>query len=109
MNYRLSYVSQSQTFFELAKKLSTSTAVPELIAGLDTLDDHLGYRTYLVGHEITAADLAVWGALKGATQLLNHGADPNNLTLTREREGGRSVEEQQTRSSDPLVLPHRIP
>ena len=89
--------------------MSTSTAVPELIAGLDTLDDHLGYRTYLVGHEITAADLAVWGALKGAAQFINYGADPNDMSLYRKREGGRSVEEQQTRSSDPLVLSHRVP
>ncbi|KAI0086418.1 glutamate-tRNA ligase [Irpex rosettiformis] len=62
--------AKSQTFFELAKKLSTSTAVPEVIAGLDTLDDHLGFRTYLVGHEITAADLAVWGAVKGSIRIV---------------------------------------
>ena len=52
-------------FFELAKKLPTVTAFPELTASLDSLDDHLAYRTFLVGHDVTAADLMVWGALKG--------------------------------------------
>jgi glutathione S-transferase len=42
-----------------------TTLVPEIIAALDSLDDHLAYRTFLVGHEITAADLLVWGAIKG--------------------------------------------
>ena len=56
---------QTQAFFELAKKLPTVTAFPELVASLGSLDDHLAFRTFLVGHDVTAADLMVWGALKG--------------------------------------------
>ena len=39
--------------------------VPQIIASLDSLDDHLAYRTFLIGHDITAADWIVWGVLKG--------------------------------------------
>ena len=56
---------KTQEFFALGQKLQATAAVPELIAALDSLDDHLAFRTYLVGHDITAADLVVWGALKG--------------------------------------------
>lgn len=35
------------------------------MASLDSLDDHLAFRTFLIGHDISAADLIVWGALKG--------------------------------------------
>lgn len=41
------------------------------MSALNSLDDYLAYRTYLVGHDITSADWMVWGALKGA-YLLNH-------------------------------------
>ena len=56
---------KTQAFFDLAKKLPTVTAFPELVASLDSLDDHLAFRTFLIGHDIGAADLMVWGALKG--------------------------------------------
>lgn len=56
---------QTSAYFELAKTLPTVTAFPEITAALDSLDDHLTYRTFLVGHDIMAADWAVWGALKG--------------------------------------------
>jgi glutamyl-tRNA synthetase len=29
------------------------------------MDDHLAYRTFLVGHDSTAADWVLWGVLKG--------------------------------------------
>lgn len=58
---------QSQAFLTLAKSLSKSTAVPEIIASLDSVDDHLAFRTFLVGHEITAADWMLWGAIKGTS------------------------------------------
>ena len=41
------------------------TKFQDLSASLDSLDDHLAFRTFLVGHDITAADIMVWGALKG--------------------------------------------
>lgn len=57
--------SQAAVFFDLAKALSITTAVPELVTSLNTADDHLAFRTFLVGHSITAADWLLWGAIKG--------------------------------------------
>ena len=56
---------QTSAYFALSKSLPTVTVFPEITAALDSLDDHLAFRTFLVGHGITAADLMVWGALKG--------------------------------------------
>ncbi|KAJ7905853.1 glutamate-tRNA ligase [Mycena olivaceomarginata] len=61
--------SKSPAFFALAKTISTTTAVPLIIASLDSLDDHFTYRTFLVGHEITAADWMLWGAMKGNSRI----------------------------------------
>ncbi|KAJ6525755.1 glutamate-tRNA ligase [Mycena capillaripes] len=60
---------KAPAFFALAKTLATITAVPDIIAALDSLDDHLTYRTFLVGHEITAADWMLWGAMKGNNRI----------------------------------------
>ena len=43
----------------------TLTAIADIIVALDSLDDHLAFRTFLVGHNISAADWIVWGSLKG--------------------------------------------
>jgi glutathione S-transferase len=61
---------------------------PEIVSALDSLDDHLAYRTYLVGHDVTAADWAVWGALKGALALTDHSILYNepNLTFLSDRQ-----------------------
>ncbi|KAG8899848.1 hypothetical protein FRB99_006405 [Tulasnella sp. 403] len=58
------------SFVALAKSLSTLTAYPDVLAALDLLDDHLAYRTFLVGHAVTSADLLVWGAMKSNSQVL---------------------------------------
>ena len=58
-------VVQSLGYFALAKTLPTINAFPDIVAALDSLDDYLAFRTFLVGHEITAADWILWGALKG--------------------------------------------
>ncbi|KAJ7219583.1 glutamate-tRNA ligase [Mycena pura] len=57
--------SKSSSFFALAKSLSSLTTVPEILASLGSLDDHLTYRTFLVGHDVTTADWMLWGAIKG--------------------------------------------
>ncbi|KAF9469253.1 glutamate-tRNA ligase [Collybia nuda] len=62
--------SKTPSFFALAKTLQTVAAFPETVAALDSLDDYLSFRTFLVGHEITAADWIVWGALKGSIKIL---------------------------------------
>lgn len=36
----------------------------------DDLDQHLALRTYLVGHAVTAADVAIWGAIRASSPLL---------------------------------------
>ncbi|KAF7363728.1 putative glutamate--tRNA ligase, cytoplasmic [Mycena sanguinolenta] len=74
--------SKSPAFFALAKNLATVTAVPQIITHLNTLDDHLAYRTFLVGHEITAADWMLWGTMKGSSRipgLLKNGGQPHLL------------------------------
>ncbi|KAJ3728456.1 glutamate-tRNA ligase [Lentinula raphanica] len=68
--------AKAASFFALAKTLRTATAVPEIITALDSLDDHLAWRTYVVGHDITSADWILWGALKSSgkiTGLLKNG------------------------------------
>ena len=61
---------QSASYFILAAALVKASVVPEIIASLDSLDDHLAYRTFLIGHALTAADFLVWGAIKGTFPLL---------------------------------------
>lgn len=46
--------------------MPTLTAIPDILALLDSLDNHLAYRTFLVGHDITAADFIIWGSIKGS-------------------------------------------
>ncbi|KAG6917940.1 hypothetical protein DXG01_000378 [Tephrocybe rancida] len=62
--------SKTPSFFALAKSLRTITAHPELVAALDSLDNFLAFRTFLVGHSITSADWIVWGSLKGSIKIL---------------------------------------
>ncbi|KAH9931716.1 glutamate-tRNA ligase [Epithele typhae] len=62
--------AKSSAYFALAKSLPTVTAFPEITAALDSLDDYLAFRTFLVGHDVTAADLMVWGALKGSVKIV---------------------------------------
>ncbi|KAF8643759.1 hypothetical protein AX16_008778 [Volvariella volvacea WC 439] len=61
---------KANAFFALAKSLRTLTAHAEVVAALDSLDDHLAYRTYLVGHTITSADWMLWGTLKGNVKIV---------------------------------------
>ncbi|KAG2146845.1 tRNA synthetases class I, catalytic domain-containing protein [Suillus bovinus] len=61
---------QTATYFELAKTVPTLTAIPDILALLDSLDDHLAYRTFLVGHDITAADFIIWGSVKVAPKFI---------------------------------------
>jgi glutamyl-tRNA synthetase len=64
----------------LAKTLLAVTAFPEITAALDSLDDHLAFRTYLIGHNITAADWMLWGSLKGV-YLYSHNVQLTLLKL----------------------------
>ncbi|KAF7311442.1 Glutamate-tRNA ligase [Mycena kentingensis (nom. inval.)] len=57
--------SKSPAFFALAKTLSTLAVVPEIVIAFDSLDDHLTYRAFLVGHDLSSVDWMLWGAIKG--------------------------------------------
>ncbi|KAG8970859.1 hypothetical protein FRC03_000077 [Tulasnella sp. 419] len=61
---------QHTSFISLAKSLATASSYADVVAALDSLDDHLLLRSFLVGYSITAADFSVWGALKGNVQAL---------------------------------------
>ncbi|KAF9473776.1 glutamate-tRNA ligase [Pholiota conissans] len=62
--------AKSATFFALAKKLKALAIFPEIVTALDSLDDHLAFRTFLIGHTISAADWTLWGSLKGNIKIL---------------------------------------
>ncbi|KAH9079616.1 glutamate-tRNA ligase [Lactarius deliciosus] len=70
-------------YFTLANSLASTTAVPQIITSLDSLDDHLAYRTFLVGHDTTAADWFVWGVLKGNSRLIGLLKNNNHQHLLR--------------------------
>lgn len=75
--------TQTSSFLALAKSLRTLAAFPEIVAALDSLDNHLAYRTYLVGHEPSAADFAVWGSLKGNLKVLGLQKNNQHIHLLR--------------------------
>ncbi|KAN0077172.1 tRNA synthetases class I (E and Q), catalytic domain containing protein [Tylopilus felleus] len=58
------------TYSALAKALPTITAVPDILSALDSLDDYLAYRTFLVGHKISAADWTLWGSIRASIKIL---------------------------------------
>ncbi|KAG6898290.1 hypothetical protein C0992_000735 [Termitomyces sp. T32_za158] len=62
--------AKTPSFFTLASSLRSITAHAELVAALDSLDNLLAYRTFLVGHSITSADWIIWGTLKGSIKVL---------------------------------------
>ncbi|KAH7107645.1 glutamyl-tRNA synthetase [Auriculariales sp. MPI-PUGE-AT-0066] len=47
---------------------STATAFPDITKAMDGLDDHLAFRTFLVGYDLSVADFAVWGAIKSSSK-----------------------------------------
>ncbi|KZT27302.1 glutamate-tRNA ligase [Neolentinus lepideus HHB14362 ss-1] len=75
--------AKSQAFFAIAKKIPTITAVPDLLTALDSLDDHLAFRTFLIGHDITASDFMLWGAIKGSVKTLGLLKNNKHVHLSR--------------------------
>ncbi|WFD34858.1 glutamate--tRNA ligase [Malassezia cuniculi] len=47
-----------------------SAPFPVAQQSADDLDQHLALRTFLVGHEVTAADVAIWGAIRSSSPML---------------------------------------
>ncbi|KZV87376.1 glutamate-tRNA ligase [Exidia glandulosa HHB12029] len=63
--------TKSASFIDIARALATpSTPFPEITKAIDTVDDHLAFRTLLAGHELSVADFAVWGAIKSSSKAL---------------------------------------
>ncbi|KAE9409788.1 glutamate-tRNA ligase [Gymnopus androsaceus JB14] len=75
--------AKAASFFALAQTLRTATAVPEIVHGLDSLDDHLAWRSFVVGHDITSADWMLWGALKSSTKIVGLLKNGKHAHLTR--------------------------
>ena len=96
--------SQTLSFFALAKTLPTVTSFPEIIAALDSLDDHLAFRTYLIGHDITVADWVLWGSLKGV-YLYPHDVQFTLLKTCRQCKNRGFTQKQPTSTSSTLVHP----
>ncbi|KAJ3797214.1 glutamate-tRNA ligase [Lentinula aff. detonsa] len=75
--------AKAASFFALAKTLRTAIAVPEIVTALDSLDDHLAWRTYVVGHDITSADWILWGALKSSGKTVGLLKNGKHVHLSR--------------------------
>lgn len=56
------YLAQSEALASAPFQQATQSA--------NDLDDHLALRTFLVGHAVTAADAAIWGAIRTSPPLL---------------------------------------
>ncbi|KAH8106901.1 glutamate-tRNA ligase [Cristinia sonorae] len=74
---------KTQTYFALASTVPKLTAFPDITAALHSVDDHLAYRTYLVGHDITAADFILWGSLKGSVKIVGLLKNNKHVHLNR--------------------------
>ncbi|GBE89136.1 glutamyl-tRNA synthetase [Sparassis latifolia] len=61
---------KTKEFVSLAKTMPTLVAFDETLAALNFLDDHLTFRTFLIGHDITVADWVIWGAIKASVKLV---------------------------------------
>ena len=63
-------IQREAQFFTLATSLRGASSFSDIVSRLDSLDDHLAFRTCLAGHDPSAADWMVWGVLKGTRQCL---------------------------------------
>ncbi|EIN07047.1 glutamate-tRNA ligase [Punctularia strigosozonata HHB-11173 SS5] len=75
--------SKATSFVEIAKAFATTTSVPDILAALNTVDDHLAFRTFLVGHDITAVDWILWGSIKGSVKIIGLLKNNKHVHLSR--------------------------
>ncbi|CAK5277313.1 unnamed protein product [Mycena citricolor] len=75
--------AKSAAFYALAKNLASMSAVADLLTALNSIDDHLTYRTFLIGHEITTADWLLWGSIKGSSKISGLLKNSNHPHLAR--------------------------
>lgn len=91
---------KSQAFFAQAKSVLTLSAIADIILALDSLDDHLAFRTFLVGHNISAADWIVWGSLKANVKAVGLLKNSNHFHALRWFSHLESLKSTQTVLSD---------
>lgn len=61
---KLGLVSAGQDWIDFALSKLYIKNFKELSGDLEKLDAHLNFRSFIVGHELTTADIAVWGVLR---------------------------------------------
>lgn len=57
-------VGASETWVQFALEKLANKNFKTLAADLEKLDAHLNFRSFVVGHSVSAADIAVWGVLR---------------------------------------------
>ncbi|GMF97880.1 unnamed protein product [[Candida] boidinii] len=55
----------SQEWIKFAYEKLSVKNFKQLAEDLEKLDAHLNFRTFVIGHKITLADIAIWGILRG--------------------------------------------
>ncbi|KAF8891197.1 glutamate-tRNA ligase [Infundibulicybe gibba] len=85
--------ANSSSFFALAKNLPSINAVPDVLVALDSLDDHLAFRTW---------DWIVWGALKGSIKIMGLLKNNQHLHILRWFSYLESLKPIQARSNKTL-------
>ncbi|THH13649.1 hypothetical protein EW146_g6591 [Bondarzewia mesenterica] len=75
--------TKTDTFFSLSHSLSALASFEEIVAALRSLDDYLAFRTFLIGHDITAADWMLWGSIKGSIKVVGVLKNKQHLHLQR--------------------------
>lgn len=61
-----STISAIHTWIEfISTQVTPAVSFANFTRVLDHVDDTLAFRTFLVGHQISIADLSIWGSLKG--------------------------------------------
>ena len=93
-------------WFEFAEnKLKSDAGFAAVTAALDELDDHLRFKSVLVGRELSPADDIVWGALKGELRRFGICGRTTRLCRSSVRQFSRprNSEEESTRPSLSLV------
>ncbi|GJE91434.1 hypothetical protein PsYK624_075840 [Phanerochaete sordida] len=58
--------TKSPYFIGLAQSLRGPNSYSSISRTFDIIDNHLGYRTWLDGHDMSTADWVLWGSLKGS-------------------------------------------
>ncbi|CAK9442032.1 uncharacterized protein LODBEIA_P58210 [Lodderomyces beijingensis] len=92
--------SKSQPWVKFALEKLYNKNFKDLVGDLEKLDAHLNFRSYIVGYQVTLADIAVWGVLRANPlmgSVLKNGVYPNisrwyNYLAESDKKFDKSVE-----------------